>query len=121
MCIRDSENAFQHKSVLEIELKGHQIIHSLMDMMWDAIEKRGDPNKDDDKTNGFDKSDVFEKYVYNMISENYRRIFEDKSNKLPLAYKKCQLLGDMISGMTDSYAMNLEIELVKLKTLTSTV
>lgn len=108
------KHAFQHKSVLEIELKGHNIIHSLMDMMWPAIVMRGDPLE----TDGFgDDAGVFEKYVFNRISENYRRVFEDKENALPLGYKRCQLLGDMISGMTDSYAVDLEGELRSLKTV----
>lgn len=107
-------HAFRHKSVLEIELKGHNIIHSLMDMMWPAIVMRGDPLE----TKGFmDEVGVFEKYVYNRISENYRRVFEDKDNTLPLDYKRCQLLGDMISGMTDSYAVDLEGELRSLKSI----
>lgn len=108
------KHAFRHKSVLEIELKGHKIIHSLMDMMWSAIVMRGDPLK----TKGFvDEADVFEKYVYNRISENYRRVFEAQDNTLPLGYKRCQLLGDMISGMTDSYAVDLEGELRSLKSI----
>lgn len=108
------QHAFLHKSVLEIELKGHNIIHSLMDMMWPAIEARGDPLH----TQGFeDGACVFEKYVYNRISENYRRVFEDPNNVLPLAYKRCQLLADMVSGMTDSYAVDLERELRELNTI----
>lgn len=108
------KHAFLHKSVLEIELKGHNIIHSLMDLMWPSIEKRGDPLQ----TKGFDDGAcVFEKYVYNRISENYRRVFEDPHNMLPLAYKRCQLLADMVSGMTDSYAVDLERELRELNTL----
>ena len=105
------QHAFLHKSVLEIELKGHNIIHSLMDMIWPAIEKRGDPFK----TKGFEDGPcVFEKYVYNRISENYRRVFEGPDNMLPLTYKRCQLLADMVSGMTDSYAVDLERELREL-------
>lgn len=106
------KHAFRHKSVLEVELKGHNIIHSLMDMMWPAIEMRGDPFESD----GFvDEAGVFEKYVYNRISESYRRVFEDRGNTLPLNYKRCQLLADMVAGMTDSYAVDLEGELRELQ------
>ncbi len=102
--------AYKHKSVLELELRGHKVIHSLMDMLWPAIEKRGDPLVDQKH-----KGDPFEQYAYSRISENYKRIFEDKDNKLPLSYKRAQLLGDMISGMTDSFAIDFEEELQKLR------
>lgn len=102
------KHAFVHRSVLAIELQGYNVIQSLMDMMWDAIAARGDPlvvvGRDSE-------ANVFQRYVYNRLSENYRRIFEDRNNHLPLNYKRSQLLADMISGMTDSYAVSLQQEL----------
>ncbi|WP_416463098.1 dGTP triphosphohydrolase [Sphingomonas sp. VDB2] len=102
------KHAFIHRSVLAIELQGYNVIHSLMDMMWGAIAARGDPLVVDARDS---EANVFQRYVYNRISENYRRIFESKNNHLPLNYKRSQLLADMISGMTDSYAVSLEQEL----------
>lgn len=107
------KHAFIHRSVLAIELQGYNVIHSLMGMMWDAIVARGDPLIVEARVS---EADVFQRYVYNRISENYRRIFEDKNNHLPLNYKRSQLLADMISGMTDSYAVSLEQELRALQT-----
>lgn len=100
------KNAYIHQTVLELELQGHKVIHSIMDLLWPAIVSRGDPIKVK-KHHG----SPFEKYAYGRISENYRRIFEDEDNKLPLVYKQSQLLADMISGMTDSYAVSFESEL----------
>ncbi len=38
--------------------------------------------------------------MFGEISENYRRVY-DESNKLD--YNKCQLVCDVLSGMTESY------------------
>lgn len=100
------KHAYKHRSVLELELRGHKIIHSLMDMLWLAITSRGDPLLVDKHP-----GDPFQVYAYSRISENYKRVFEDKDNNLPLAYKQVQLLSDMISGMTDSFARDFESEL----------
>jgi len=73
-------NAYKHRSVLELELEGHKVIHSIMDMLWPAIVSRGDPVKD---TKGHPGT-PFEKYAYGRISENYRRVFENPNQDLPL-------------------------------------
>lgn len=104
----DKKWGYRNKAVLELELQGHNYIHSLMDMLWEGI--HGKLNKDAPKN-----SDTpFGKYAYGRISENYRRIFEDDSNELPETYKEAQLLTDAVSGMTDSYLITLHNELVEL-------
>lgn len=105
------ENAYKHRSVLELELEGHKVIHSIMDMLWPAIVSRGDPQKE---TKGHPGT-PFEKYAYGRISENYRRVFESPNEDLPLGYRRCQLLADMISGMTDGFALSFERELRELR------
>ena len=105
------ENAYKHRSVLELELQGHKVIHSIMDMLWPAIVSRGDPRKE---TKGHPGT-PFEKYAYGRISENYRRVFESPNEDLPLGYRRCQLLADMISGMTDGFALSFERELRELR------
>lgn len=92
----DREHAYQHKSVLEVELEGYNTIRKLMDFLWKAIDAHDTGSKA-----------PFESYGYIRISENYRRVFEDKENKMPGRYKQLQLLTDMISGMTDSFAISL--------------
>lgn len=50
---------------------------------------------------------------YSRISENYRRIFENKFHgyhenvNLPIRYRELQLLTDMVSGMTDQFCLDL--------------
>lgn len=101
------ENAYKHRSVLELELEGHKVIHSIMDLLWPAIVSRGDPQVEKKGHQGT----PYQKYAYGRISENYRRVFESPHDDLPLGYRQCQLLADMVSGMTDSFALSFEREL----------
>ena len=102
----DKDHAYVHRSVLEVELTGYNTIRGLMDFLWEAIYQRKKP-----EVLGSRRSTPFASYAYNRISENYRRIFEDESNLCPVRYKELQLLTDMISGMTDSFALSLYDEL----------
>jgi dGTPase len=102
----DRRHAYRHRSVLQLELAGYQAIQRVMDHFWKAIAVRNDP---DDL--GSERSDPFANYVYNKISENYRRIALSPSNTMPLRYREIQLMTDMISGMTDHFVMTLEREL----------
>lgn len=107
------KHAYINKSVLEIELQGHNVIRGLMDFFWAGIVDREDKEKPNSRRN-----QPFTKFVYSRISENYRRIFENPSEtdrQLPLRYRECLLLTDMVSGMTDSFAVNLYNEFCKLK------
>lgn len=102
-------HAYTHRSVLEVELQGHNVIRSLMDMFWAGIVDRDDP-EDASST----RRSPFSRFLYRRISENYRRIFEKPARdtgKLPMRYRECLLLTDMISGMTDSFAIDLHKEL----------
>lgn len=101
----DSSRGYQHSSVLKLELKGSNYIKGLMDMLWLGIKGRA--------THDTQWDTPFGRYVYGRISENYRRIFEQK-NDLPAHYKEAQLLADAISGMTDSYLIALHDELATL-------
>lgn len=98
---------YNYPSVIKTELDGYIVITKLMDYLWYAITKR------DDKPINSERSDPFASYVYNLISENYRRVAE-QDDELPLRYKEVQLLVDMISGMTDSYAVDLYHQLHEL-------
>ncbi len=107
------KHAYTHRSVLKIELDGYNVIRGLMDFFWASIVDRETPLKLNSK-----RQQPFTRFVYGRISENYRRIFESPSEtdlKLPLRYRECLLLTDMISGMTDSFAVDLYKELMQLK------
>lgn len=97
--------AFPHRAVLEVELRGTQVIHELMDKLWKAIVDHDEPTHTDPTRNSLSA------YTYSRISENYRRVFDDGDDSLPIRYRECQLLIDMVSGMTDSFAVTLLHEL----------
>jgi dGTPase len=107
------KHAYTHRTVLQVELQGYNVIRGLMNLFWAAIVDREEPLDPASK-----RKQPFTRYVYGRISENYRRIFENPSEsdlKLPLRYRECLLLTDMISGMTDSFAVDLYEELLGLQ------
>lgn len=99
-------HVYKHRSILEVELTGYSTINELMDIFWSAIQNMGL-----DKNEKLKFNNPYSQYVFSRISENYRRVFLSKENKLPQRYKELQLMTDMISGMTDSYAISLLQEL----------
>jgi dGTPase len=101
------KHAYNHRMVLELELNGYNVIRELMDIFWAAISDIADPAQP-----GTQRRHPFTRYIYGSISENYRRVYESSKGS---RYDECVLLTDMISGMTDSYAMNLHEELMPLK------
>lgn len=107
------KHAYTHRTVLEVELQGYNVIRGLMDLFWAAIVDRKSPCE-----LGSPRRHPFSRFVFGRISENYRRVFEypiREVERLPTRYRECQLLTDMISGMTDSYAIELHRELYSMK------
>ena len=104
----DRIHAYKHRSVLEVELTGYNTIRKLMNYFWKAIFDRKDL-----KDVASNRKTPFASYAYSRISENYRRVFENKNNNMPVRYKELQLMTDMISGMTDSFAISLLEDLEK--------
>ena len=98
----DLKFGFRNHNVLRLELQGHNVIWSTMDMLWAAI--------DNHRENG--KNSPFDAYAYGRISENYRRVYK-KSNRTKS--EKAHLLCDYISGMSENYLMSIHEELSKLK------
>ena len=104
--------AFQHRTVLEVELRGYNTIRGLMDIFWSALKDTNPDNQKELPINPYGR------YVYMRISENYRRVYYKPSpevGRLPVKYRQCLLLTDMVSGMTDSYAVSLLDELNSFK------
>ncbi|WP_313485478.1 dGTP triphosphohydrolase [Pseudescherichia sp.] len=117
----DRTRGYRHPSVLKLELEGSNYIQSLMDMLWVGIHghKTKRERKEEERSalgsrNEYLSDTPFGRYAYGRISENYRRIFEDEKNRLPVLYKEAQLLSDAISGMTDNYLIRLHDELKSL-------
>lgn len=109
----DTEHAYRHRKVLEIELGGFNTIQGLLDMLW-----RGITERESYENLGSRRTSPFARYAYGRISENYRRVFEGRASStgpdngdLPVRYRELQLLTDMVAGMTDQYALDLHAEL----------
>lgn len=96
----DLRHGFQHKEVLRLELQGNNYIKDMMTMLWSGISVGDNPNY------------PFERYVFGAISENYRRVYNDSDKS---HYAKCQLLCDVISGMTESYLIKKHGEFKSLE------
>ena len=97
---------YRNRDVLGLELQGFNTITGLLDIFWDAI------NDCEDKG---DLASPFSKYVFERISENYRRVFHHtvSQKKLPEAYCRMQLMTDMLAGMTDTYAVTTYEDLLQ--------
>lgn len=97
-------HAYASSAVLEIELQGANVIKGLMDEMWTAIADRESFAKLSSKRRSPKAG-----YVYSLISDSYRWYFEQEAqhDRLPIRYKEAQLLTDMVSGMTDGFAVDL--------------
>jgi dGTPase len=101
-------HAYNSPGVLQIELKGANVIEYLMDRMWLAISSRKEFKDLSSK-----RTNPKAAYVYSRISGSYRWHFEHgtKNTVLPVRYHELQLLTDMISGMTDGFACDLFSEI----------
>lgn len=110
----DRQHAFSHRSVLEIELDGYNVMNELMDLLWRGIAEREEYGRLDSR-----RTTPFAAYAYSRISRNYRRVFEGKvmqyrpTEELPVRYREIQLLTDMISGMTDGFCIDLHGDLMR--------
>lgn len=107
-----SSHAYNHPTVLRTEHQGAVALSKLMDWFLDGISERQSP--DDPKSR---RTTAFGSYVYALISDNYRHEFEERAatKTLPLRYCELQLLTDMISGMTDGFAMEIFADLEPLR------
>lgn len=103
---------FCNSEILSLELIGDRVISDLLDLFVPAVIKINDCSKSKSK----------EQKLYHLISENFRYVqsFDRKTestvefSSLPL-YDRLQLVTDFISGMTDTYAVNLHQKLLGTK------
>lgn len=101
---------FSCHEVLALELVGDKVIRTLLDIFVTALVV----NESDD----LEKTKTYAGKIYSLISSNFKYIalynYENNSKKelkeLSI-YDKLHLVVDFVSGMTDSYAVNLYKEL----------
>lgn len=104
-------NCFNSKEVLKLELAGESAVRGLLDTFIPAIV----PLKEEPKFK------THEGKLYSLISSNFKHVIMlDESGKKKnfnqlTTYEKIQLVVDYISGMTDSYAVNLYEELAGIR------
>jgi len=98
--------AFNHPLVLKTEALGAAALDGLMCAFWSAISDREESSNIESR-----KRSARSSYIFSLISPNYvqQACAQDTpgSKANGLRYRELRLLTDMISGMTDSYAMRL--------------
>jgi dGTPase len=93
--------------VIRLEIMGRDVIHRLMTALWEAVSEA--PPRDPQWLRTFPGK------IYTLMSENYRRVFEEdvqadetrQAYGLGLDYRRLQLVADYVAGMTDSFAMSV--------------
>lgn len=97
---------FSSRGIVETEIAGWEIINGLLHAFINAAKS------EKFKSGGNSK----EARLYNLISSSYRHLFENYNTYTANPeYGKFQLVVDFISGMTDSYALNLYQKLKGIK------
>lgn len=100
--------AFSHRNVLKTEAIGAAAIDNLMSAFWTAIHMREDQTKMLSSRVG-----ARARYVYSMISPNYLEEADTSAagDAGTMRYRELRLLIDMVSGMTDTFALRIWQEL----------
>lgn len=109
-----ARNCFSSQEVLELELVGDKVLKTLLDIFVPTILNSSQDEIDDTRT--------YAGKLYQIISPNFKYIasHDYKGNKhrefrdIPV-YDKLHLVVDYISGMTDSYAVNLYKKMVGME------
>lgn len=97
---------FDDKNIVKKEIAGWEAIYGLLDIFTKASKNENFKEKG---------KNSYESRLYKLISSSYRYVFSDIEKYQNEEYKKLQLIVDYISGMTDSYAINLYQELTGIK------
>jgi dGTPase len=92
---------FSDKKVLKHELLGEEVISYFLNLFYKAL-----------FSNNLSNHKSKEYKIYSLISENYKKLACKEGEEYPSDnYKKFMLVTDFISGMTDTYALELYKEL----------
>lgn len=96
---------FDDKNILKKEIAGWEAIYGLLKIMVKAS------RSENFKAGG----NTYEARIYKLISSGHRYVYEKIEKYENIEYKKLQMITDFISGMTDTYAINLYQELKGIK------
>ncbi|QDY99778.1 dNTP triphosphohydrolase [Nitratireductor mangrovi] len=117
-----SDHAYNAPAVKEIELRGDNLLRSLLSYFWRSIEECSPLPSELD---GNDRaalaprtSTPFGEFVFSHISQNYVRCYESDTagmgDAAGVRYRQMLLLTDMVSGMTENFAIDLEAKFRQL-------
>lgn len=96
---------FDDKKIVKKEIAGWEAIYGLMNIFVKASES------DEFKADG----NTYEARLFKIVSSSYRTVYNTIEKYPNERYKRLQLIVDFISGMTDTYAINLFQELKGIK------
>jgi len=96
---------FKSKSILKKELAGKEAIEGLLQIFVNASESS------DFRAEG----NTYESRLYNIISSNFKTIYENYTKYPNDKYNRLRLIVDYISGMTDRHVISLYQELKGIK------
>lgn len=100
------DHAFSNPSVLKSEAIGAEAIKDILSFFWTAIQSR--EVLEDIKSK---RTTAASKFAWSLVSPNYieeaARCIEKGTSPERIRYAEMRLLTDMVSGMTDTFAMKL--------------
>lgn len=100
------KHAFSNPAVLKMEAIGASALDGLMSFFWRAISERKDFQDISSR-----RTSAVAKYGWSLVSPNYIeeacRPKCDTNDSAAVRYRELRLLTDMVSGMTDSFALKL--------------
>lgn len=96
---------FDDSNIVKKEIAGWEAIYGLLKIFTKATQSE----------NFQEKGNTYESRLYKLISSSYRYVYSNIEKYENEEYRKLQLIVDYVSGMTDSYAINLYQELKGIK------
>ena len=96
---------FDDKNILKKEIAGWEAIYGLLKIFVQASRSK----------NFKPSGNNYESRIYKLISASHKYVYEHIEKYPNEEYKKLQMIVDFVSGMTDSYAINLYQELTGIK------
>lgn len=107
------DHAFSNPSVLKSEAIGAEAIGEVLSFFWKAIRDR---DKDADIKSH--RTTAASKFAWSLVSPNYieeaSRCICEETPEHEVRYAELRLLTDMVSGMTDTFAMKLRNDIKAL-------